>query len=86
MIIDAKNEFYAFSKHPNQHQMRSYMTTLMARYGVFVKSASRDPSIWNAITDKRNNQIIWTLLIPGGDNKIEKENIEKILQLISEIS
>jgi hypothetical protein len=87
MIIDAKNEVYTFSnQHPNQHQMRSYMATLKARYGVFVHSASQVSGTWNAITDKKNNQIIWTSMIPGNKNKTNKENLEKILQLTSEIS
>ena len=86
MIIDAKNEFYTLSnQHPNQHQMRSYMSTLKARYGVFVHSASQEPNIWNAIPDKKNNQIIWTSLVPGNVDKTNDRNLEKILELISKI-
>lgn len=87
IVIDAKNRFYTLSDpRPNLHQMRSYMDTLNAKYGIFVHSASQDPSIWKTIPDKRNNQIIWTSLVPSKINKTNRVNLEKILELISKIS
>jgi hypothetical protein len=87
MVIDAKNRFYSNSDpRPNLHQMRSYMDTLGAKFGIFVHSASQNPLAWKIIPDKSNNQIIWTSLIPGNVDNANKENLAKIVDLISKIS
>jgi len=62
------------------------MTTLVAKYGIFVHSASQVPNLWKVIPGKSNNEIIWTSLTPGDVDKTNKENLEKILELISKIS
>jgi hypothetical protein len=86
MIIEAKNRFYSLSDpRPNLHQMRNYMDTLNAKFGIFVHSASEKPLIWKTIPDKSNNQIIWTSLIPNDIDKANNDNLKKILQMISEI-
>jgi len=67
VIIDAKNRKYTLSdSKPNLDQMRSYMTTLNGRYGVFVHSESDDPAFCKQIINEEEDQkIIWTSLSPG---------------------
>ena len=87
LVIDAKNRYYSLSDtKPNLHQMRNYMNTLKAKYGIFVHSASQVPDTWKAIPDKSNNQIIWTSLIPRSVPKTKMQNLDRILGLIFEIS
>ena len=82
VVIDAKDMRYTFSDStPNLHQMRSYMTTLNGRYGVFIHSKSDDPSVWKEVIREGDQKIIWTSLIPENP-KINSQNLEKIIQLI----
>lgn len=82
VVIDAKDRQYTFSDStPNLHPMRSYMTTLNGRFGVFIHSKSDDPSVWKEIIRDGDQKIIWTSLIPE-NSKISSQNLEKIIQLI----
>jgi hypothetical protein len=58
-IIDAKNSHHTLSdSRPNLDQMRSYMTSLNAKYGVFIHSESEDLNLRKGIENKKNNQTI----------------------------
>ncbi len=84
VIIVAKDSLYTLANStPNLDQMRSYMTTLNGRYGIFIHSQASDPAVWNKIIrEEDDKQIVWTALIPGNPDRANDQNLEKIIQLI----
>ena len=70
---------------PNLDQMRLYMKTLNARYGIFIHSQSEDPSLWKGITTENNNQrIIWTSVTPAFRGLSSIQNFERTISLVKE--
>jgi hypothetical protein len=61
VIIDAKNSSYNShsDSRPNIDQMRSYMTTVKPKYGIFVHSKSEIPNLWKGVKDKLTKQEIY---------------------------
>lgn len=87
IIIDAKNSYYkTITPRPYFSQMRSYMKTLNAQYGIFIHSASEDPNLWREVYSNTSGQkIIWTTANPIPlDNKFN-DNLSKILILQHEL-
>ena len=65
VVIDAKNSRHKKDSMPYLDQMRLYMKTLNARYGIFVHCESEDPNLWKEITSETGSQkVIWTSVIP----------------------
>jgi hypothetical protein len=87
IIIDAKNSFYKTKKPtPYLYQMRSYMKTINARYGIFFHSESEDPNLWREIYNKTTHQkIMWTSAIPGSLNDATANNMSKAVALFNDI-
>ena len=86
LVIDAKNSRHSIeNSRPNLDQMRLYMKTLNANYGIFIHSQSEDPNLWKEITTENNNQrIIWTSVTPAFSGLSSIQNFERTVSLVKE--
>jgi hypothetical protein len=86
MVIDAKNSRHTIeNSRPNLDQMRLYMKTLNARYGIFIHSQSEDPNLWKEVSSENESQrIIWTSITPGFPSPSNIQNFERTISLVKE--
>jgi hypothetical protein len=83
IIIDAKNSHIKRHSKPNLDQMRSYMETTKAKYGIFVHSDSEDQDLFEYIHRKHTQeQIIWTSISPGPIDYKNDKTINKIVEIV----
>ena len=86
LVIDAKNSRHIIKdSRPNLDQMRLYMKTLNARYGIFIHSESEDPNLWKEVTSELGSQrIIWTSIVPDSPGRSSIQNFERTIALVRE--
>jgi len=83
-VIDAKNSRHVEkSPRPNFRQMRSYLETTNAAFGLFVHSEAEQTGLWRTAEHMDGQTVIWTSFSPHTSGGIvDYGNIMKGIELI----